>query len=813
MTSPLPPAEQPRRAIDRVRRRRPPEVLQTSGMDCGPASLAAGCRALGLDVRLDALREVCGSDVDGTSVDAMEEVANGLGLVAEQVVIPTGHLLAAPERYLPALAVTRLPDGFTHLVFIWECTRGAFTIMDPAVGWRRVRARDLAGELYAHPYEAPAEDVAAYVESQEFTAPLAARLVALGLADTPRATTDELARAESLASSIERLRAARAVRRAEIPRVARALLDTPRALETAPAVGPPLPGPDGDTRVLTGAILITLARPPEPVAPREDLAFVVEHRPGPMAVLGDLYRVRTGLWALALAASVAMGVAMVAQFFVAERLLRPQGNRADITRLVVVLAASVAALVICAVAGSTAARRAEREMRARVLARAPRLGDVYSRTRPTGDLAERAHALQHLGMLADLARTGGIRVGQLAASWVALALLVPFGWLWGLLVSASAAIALAISPALVAEPDLRARTGRGLLAQLARDLVGAAPALGRAGGAPAVQALADDMLDTWRVAVGRVVNRLGAIGVAGGLLAGALAGAVAASGGLDREHAPRTLVATTIALMASTASIELVLLLRQALTVRSTLVRITDPLLAATPDLPTPASPPHPRAPDIALEDVRCLLGGRAVLDGVTLHLAPGEHVAVVGASGAGKSSLIMLLAGWLTPTGGRMLVDGRPAGAAIVASLRARTAWVDPTTALPDEGRAGLRSAGELQEERLARAAGRTGVGLVLLDEAFTGLDPERRARRLADARGRWSRATLVHVTHVAAEAMAFPRVLVVSGGRIVADGTPAALAARPDSALSHLLTAEAEVAGRLRRSGSWRRLPLQTP
>jgi ATP-binding cassette subfamily B protein len=52
-----------------------PEVVQTSAMDCGPASLKCLAEGFGIPVSYGRLREACQTDVDGTSIDTMEEVA------------------------------------------------------------------------------------------------------------------------------------------------------------------------------------------------------------------------------------------------------------------------------------------------------------------------------------------------------------------------------------------------------------------------------------------------------------------------------------------------------------------------------------------------------------------------------------------------------------------------------------------------------------------------------------------------------------------------------------------------------------------
>jgi ABC-type bacteriocin/lantibiotic exporter with double-glycine peptidase domain len=96
------------------------EVVQTSAMDCGPATLKCLLEGYGIRASYGRLREACQTDVDGTSIDTLEEIANQLGLVAEQVMVPSDHLFIPNQELLPAIAVVRLPGGLLHFWVLWR---------------------------------------------------------------------------------------------------------------------------------------------------------------------------------------------------------------------------------------------------------------------------------------------------------------------------------------------------------------------------------------------------------------------------------------------------------------------------------------------------------------------------------------------------------------------------------------------------------------------------------------------------------------------------------------------------------------------
>src|SRR4051812_987299 len=105
-------------------------------MDCGPASLTSLLEGFHIHASYGRLREACQTDVDGTCIDTLEEIARSLGLAAEQVMPPADHVLLPEAEALPAIAVALLPGGLTHFIVIWSVHAGLVQVMDPASGRR-----------------------------------------------------------------------------------------------------------------------------------------------------------------------------------------------------------------------------------------------------------------------------------------------------------------------------------------------------------------------------------------------------------------------------------------------------------------------------------------------------------------------------------------------------------------------------------------------------------------------------------------------------------------------------------------------------
>ena len=212
----------------------------------------------------------------------------------------------------------------------------------------------------------------------------------------------------------------------------------------------------------------------------------------------------------------------------------------------------------------------------------------------------------------------------------------------------------------------------------------------------------------------------------------------------------------------------------------------------------------------------------RPVLSGLSIAVAAGERVALVGPSGSGKSTVLQLLLRFYDPQRGQVTIDGQDLRAVTLDSLHghmaavfqesflfagtireniglgklgagideiraaARAAEIDEVIAgLPDGydtpvGELGGRlSGGQRQRVAIARAVLRD-PAILLLDEATSALDPGTEAAINATLDRLAAGRMVVLVTHRLASARSADRIAVLDGGRLIESGTHAELLAR---------------------------------
>jgi ABC-type bacteriocin/lantibiotic exporter with double-glycine peptidase domain len=839
-----------------------PEVIQTSAMDCGPAALKALFGGFHRYLSYGRLREACQTDVDGTSIDTIEQIAQQLGLGAAQSMLPADLLLLKSSTCLPAIVVVDLPDGGHHLVVLWRVHGPWLQVMDPAAGRLWLPRRRFLESLHIHEQPVPADACAAWCASAEFTASLEARMRALEL--RPQVWSEP-------AQQDAALRLAGALRDTQRLRPGADAREFLALCAAHPEEIPPhfwsmrrMPE-DPHHILLRGAVLLsatgTMSDVPEESLP-SSLARVRTER-APLVWEPVWAALRDSGWRLPTATimtlgAVALGTAIEALLF---RGLFDMGRHLQSTaeRLGAIVALLVFLGVILALDWSAAigsfrlGRRIEMRLRTRFLFKVPRLSDRYFQSRLISDMAFRAHALQLLRQLPEIAGHCLYLVFSIVITGAAILWVYPgSALLTGLAVLAACGVPSLLMPAM-AERDLRHRELSASLGALYLDSLLGLRAIQAHGAERAMQSVQAGQLERW-AAAGLSQQTL-FVRVDAVQMAATLACIVA----LVYRQSLLTQSPAGLLLLIYWA-ISILQLGREAAGVARSLPAVRNTLLRFLELIQSPEEPAGDLAPaasrggvKIDIEDACVVVGGHAVLDRVSLQVQPGEHVGIVGVSGAGKSSLVGCFMGWFQPSSGRICIDGAPLDAARLVQLRGETAWIDPQIHLfrstlydnlrygnagQDPGRFGatletadlghilerapeglqtpigeggtLVSGGEGQRIRIGRALGRSRVRLVILDEPARGLGREERRRMLSSLRAHFTGATVLCVTHDVSDTVDFDQVWVIEQGRILEQGAPRRLQAEPQSRYRALLDEERALGGDL-RANAWRRLRLQ--
>jgi ABC-type bacteriocin/lantibiotic exporter with double-glycine peptidase domain len=861
-----------------------PEVLQTSGMDCGPAALKSLLEGLGTSVNYENLREACRTGADGTSIDALEDICNDLGFEAYQEMAAIPDALEILKKAAPAILVVKGPGGAPHFVVLWRLLGNFVQIMDPGRGRRWIRTTEFLSELHVHTQVFDEPALLEWLPSTLWGGFSDDRLRRLR---SPHSMGDaeswhEMATLEGGSRLAQSL-----VDKRVLPIAGAApLIESLLSELPGPAMNLGLPAMESDVlpvhlraivkrdfdeALMVKGCVFLLVRPKAAAnsqkdeAPSELAKKVLGAKSVPPFQLLLSYISAAGkrIAMLVMVLSAFLAVLSFAEMFLLRAAFNAQSalslpqQRLWGTAIYALLIVSLLAVEV-SIASHVAKLGRSFELRCRlaILRKLPKLPDKYFRTRPMSDVTHRSQGLFSLRGLPSIL-VGLTKVSlDLIVTTVALLFLHPSGLIYTLTALLFGLIAPYFSLRIRSQLEHRVQAHASGLSQLYLDVLLGLNPLRTHGGQHAIRARQDEQLVDWREESERTVTLLSlteGVQQLGTLLAVcAILGSFIRNGG----EPGALLVLSFWALKLPVQARALSQTLQRTPMVFASLARLLEPLSAEETPASTVSNENTMVRSDrmglaVEVRNATAVLGTHKVLDRVSVTLKPGQHVAIVGNSGAGKSSLLAAILGLIELDEGEIRADGIPVARYDQARFRRETVWVDPSVQLwnrslldnllfgnPKEaqgelgpaiertelkgllqrlsegmatplGESGARvSGGEGQRVRLSRSLLRRGSRLVLLDEAFRGLERSMRRRISTEIRKDVRKTTLIEVTHDVADTQDFDRILVIENGRVLEDGAPQALLQLPNSRYAELVAADQKIQTEIWDGPQWRHL-----
>jgi ATP-binding cassette subfamily B protein len=876
-----------------------PEIIQTSAMDCGPATLKAVLEGYHISASYERLREICQTDVSGTSINTIEDIACDLGLDAEQVIIQKDHLLLSETDALPAIVVVRLPDGYGHFVVVWRMHGQMIQIMDPAIGRLWITQQKLFDTLYPFTQSVDIHIWEDYSKSDIFCLPLTKRMSNLNIPMSKinhlinHAKQNDWQYMATLDAAVRILHTIVHSRSFFTDKDSEKILTTYYELALNDPSKQIIPKeyfsvlPDVIERnsvLMKGVLLIRIAGKSDEkdTIDASDATYLDEiatHQEKTHKTISN--RVKEAIhdtsnypekefydqvlsenkgWPLILLialALAALNVSIEALFFMGFiELDFSSGIHQQPITMFKILIFFVA--LLCLETPINAAilklgRRFEISIRMKFLKKTPELGDHYFRSRLNSDMVQRVHDMRMIRNMPEIA--GGIYrlIFQIVITIMCIMYLMPVVSFIPVVAGLSAILIPIVSIHFLKEQDLRFRTLTGSLAQFCLDaLIGIVP-LRSHNAENAIRYNYESILCKWKKS--GVTYNLSKLAIIG---SGAMINILLAIwliyvyvSNVGNNNFVLLLIYWVLNLSESGG--QLANMTGMYPNIRNRVSRILEPIHTKTETLANEVSESIFENEDeglkIVINHVSVIAADRKILKDIHLNIQSGEHLAIVGSSGAGKSSLMRLLLGFYHADSGEIFVDNNLLSSNIH-SLRRHTAWIDPCvhiwnrsfadnikygtendndsryemiieqaelievlnslpygneTRLGEGG--GLVSGGEGQRVRLGRGMYKNNVRLVILDEPFRGLSRTQKNQLLKKALDYWHDKTLIFISHDVQDTINFDRVLVMENGKIIEDSSPNNLLSKQNARYRAIIENEKTVQKSIIEKAKWKK------
>ncbi len=708
-----------------------PEVVQTSAMDCGPASLKAMLEGFGINASYGRLREACQTDVDGTCIDTLEDIAVQLGLDAEQILVPVEHLFLSDSKSLPGLVVIKLPNGLTHFTVAWRIHHKWVQVMDPSKGRRWVSKKRFQKDVYIHKHTFSASAWRQYAGSPAFCDPLKQRLINAGCSLRGSAKLIETALNDKTWHSLAKLDAS--IRMVEILIHSKGLPidgDIEKIVNkfftinendesktftlpmTCWSVRPLSTDEKEEQLIVKGAVILRVKKPlteehSSASSTSTDNGKSKDLPPKLKAILDEKpinpgwefikYLKMDGVLSYALLlpsiALSALGTILEIALFMGLLKLTETLN-APILRFEAAVAFVLfvfSLLVLELFMTNTVTRigrRLEIRLRTAFLEKIPNLNDRYFHSRLTSDMAQRAFEMKELRKLPHVG-FDFIRIFfRIILTTIGIIWLDPSSAFIALLATAtSMGLATIFHPILV-EMDMRLLTHNAGMSRFYLDsLIGLIPIRSHGASRP-VRSEHENLLVEWvRTSYEFLSSRI-FIQFSQACVGASFAIWILFQYVIKGGEPAGVLLLFYWALSLPSLGQMLATLAQQYPMFRNRLMRVLEPL--GSPDeVEINAQHDNKQSEkigiqndegvDISFDKVQVQAGGHTILNNISLNIKKGEHIAIIGPSGAGKSSIASMLLGWHNPSQGEIKINDITFGGKHMPELREKTAWIDP--------------------------------------------------------------------------------------------------------------------------------------
>lgn len=942
------------------------EVVQTSNMDCGVAGLKCILDSFGINSNYEYLRDACKTDVNGTSIDRMEDVLNDIGFDCYQVVVPKEQVTYSSNNLFPAIAVVNIGQNITHFVVIWRQLGAYLQIVDPAQGRYWIKAKEFAtNQLFVYRDHIEAEQWQHCYESWDREWFLEQSRQKLGIDKTvfrnamqgsdeswkPGAKVDAVLRfityladqdskfkgkiAQSLFNElIENLSNIQDSQQwyKIIPKAfwtcrcaetwyTNALeedghSDTPEMVNFSGAVLLRIqPSPhlkyhydvsqnsfttaDSDTANTEPAAESPVEQPIQGEAqtqdsheqehehqrhegPEDDQVRQALSQPTTTPMSSLLSFIHTAgifspsivfLSAIIVAATVTLQAVAFKLLFEFDNLIGPGTMRMQIAIVIFFVIAGVAVLNIpLQLSVQRISRRLEDQFRISLYEKLPRLKDEYFASRLLSDLIERSHSVASIENIPTIVVSLIQSITRMLLVFLGLIYIAPNEWLRLSLFMLTCLFVPFVAQQVLSQKDMVTRTLAGTLTRHYSNALLGLFTVKVHSGENTILNQQQESLTRWAKASNtQRISMIRLSFVQDSITYGMAALLIYDTVNSTSVSALNILYVYWLLQMPVRAE-HLFMVVQQYPMVKNIILRLQEPLCSAEDPVEDAEPDQNSRYnqsnqndssnPDekenqpikgmhIKCRDAYFSVEGEPILDNINIDIKPGAHLAIVGASGAGKSTFVSSLLGFAKLDSGEMTVDGKPLNPQVVATVRKHSTWLDPQVylfkasiienitygnvqsshmgavlddanlwplieGLPNSihtecGEAGSQlSGGEGQRIRLARALNKPDVSLALLDEPFRGLDKPTRQQLMKTVRSKWKDITLICVIHDVSEALQFDQVAVLEDGHIVEQGSPDELL-QQNGSLVRLLNHETSVASQWLNNPKWRRISVK--